>query len=66
MAEAQRYVVVDKKAKAVVGGPYLWDGKTDWTPPDEGDLMLESEATGKGYKHPEPEQTGEVGEPEQQ
>lgn len=49
MAEPQRYVVVDPATKYIVGGPYLWDGVTLWNPPDEGTLMLESDAQAAGY-----------------
>lgn len=55
MADVQRYVVVDTKNKLIVGGPYLWNGQDPWTPPEEGDLMLESEADKKKFGYPEPE-----------
>lgn len=48
----KRYVVVDEETKTIVGGPYLWDGITEWTPPDEGTLMLEADALADGYTYP--------------
>lgn len=42
MAENKRYVVVDNKGKQV-GGPYIWDGVSEWSPPEEGKLELESD-----------------------
>ncbi|GAB1642523.1 hypothetical protein [Krasilnikovia sp. MM14-A1259] len=44
-----RYVVVDPAEHVIVGGPYLWDGVAAWTPPDEGELLLESDALAAGY-----------------
>jgi hypothetical protein len=40
MAENKRYVVVDNKGKQV-GGPYIWDGVSEWSPPEDGKLVLE-------------------------
>lgn len=50
--DPQRYVVVDVPSKTIVGGPYLWDGVTPWTPPVAGTLMLESDALAAGYAYP--------------
>lgn len=51
-----RYDVVDPATKTIVGGPYQWDGVTEWTPPqieaspDAGYLViLESDAVAQGY-----------------
>lgn len=41
-AETKRYLVVDATGYAI-GGPYLWDGVSEWKAPEEGTLMLESE-----------------------
>ena len=49
---AARYVVVDDETQTIVGGPYKWDGVRPWTPPEEGRLMLESEAIAAGYTYP--------------
>ena len=54
MPDVQRYLVVDEASRTIVGGPYLWDGEAQWTPPDEGTLMLESEAMAAGYGWPAP------------
>lgn len=45
------YVVLNDNDE-IIGGPYLWDGKTEWTPPEEGTLD-----TLDAYKlrHPDPE-----------
>jgi hypothetical protein len=51
----QRWVMVDPTTKRIVGGPYLWDGHTEWEPPEQGQLMLEAEALEAGYTFPEPE-----------
>ncbi len=48
-----RYVVVDPDSKTIVGGPYLWDGKAKWEAPETGDLVLESDASKRGYRWPE-------------
>lgn len=58
MAEVQNYVVVDTKQKLIVGGPYRWDGTAEWQPPEEGDLMLESEAVKKKFGYPDVDVTG--------
>lgn len=39
--EVKRYVVTVEDH--IVGGPYLWDGETEWTPPEVGKLELESD-----------------------
>jgi hypothetical protein len=53
MPEVQRWVVVtDEPAKAIVGGPYLWDGETEWQPPEAGTTMLEADALAAGYAYP--------------
>lgn len=46
-----RYVVVpdDPADKAITGGPYEWDGQSDWEPPEPGRLMTEAEALAAGY-----------------
>jgi hypothetical protein len=49
-----RYVVVDTDTETIVGGPYLWDGLAEWTPPVAGTLLLESEALADGYTWPPP------------
>lgn len=53
---AQRWVVVpdDPDNKTIVGGAYLWDGQAEWAPPEQGRLMLESEALTAGYSYPPP------------
>jgi hypothetical protein len=38
----ERWLVLDVDGK-VVGGPYLWDGKTPWTAPEPGSVVKESE-----------------------
>lgn len=55
MTEVTSYVVVpdDENDKTIVGGPYLWDGGTEWTPPDPGVLLRESDALAKGYRYRE-------------
>lgn len=54
MADSTRYVVVREapEDRTIIGGPYLWDGHTDWTPPDDGDLMREAEALEAGFRYP--------------
>lgn len=47
-----RYVVVDEGTKYILGGPYLWDGVAEWTPPEEGTLMIEADARAQGYDWP--------------
>lgn len=54
-----RYDVVDPATRIIVGGPYKWDGVTQWTPPeiqtnpDAGYLLLlESDALAQGYTYP--------------
>lgn len=44
MAEAKTYVVVavDDITKKL-GGPYVWDGETQWQPPELGRLVTEAE-----------------------
>lgn len=56
MPEAQRWVVVDSNLdlKRIIGGPYLWDGETQWTPPEDGELMLEADAQSQGFQWPPP------------
>lgn len=44
-----RYVVVDTATKKILGGPFAWDGESEWTPPVAGTLMPEAEALGSGY-----------------
>lgn len=41
MAEVKRYVVT--RQDELVGGPYLWDGEQEWSPPEEGKLELEED-----------------------
>ena len=53
MPVSQRYVVVNEQTMLIVGGPYKWDGVAPWTPPEQGTLMLESEALANGYSYPE-------------
>jgi hypothetical protein len=48
------YVVVNEETKTITGGPYLWDGVTDWTPPDPGTLMKTADAEAAGYTWPPP------------
>ncbi len=61
MSEVGRWMVVDPATKTLLGGPYLWDGKTRWTPPeveqspDAGyQLMTEADAQAQGYHWPPP------------
>lgn len=49
---ARYVVVVDSPSKLIVGGPYLWDGVAEWTPPEQGTLLLESDAAEQGYQWP--------------
>jgi hypothetical protein len=57
-----RYVVVDETDMLILGGPYVWDGVCEWTPPAAGQLMLESVALGAGYAYPPaPEDGGQEG-----
>lgn len=42
----QTYVVI--RDGKIVGGPYQWNGMTEWSPPEEGMLVLESEAKDMG------------------
>lgn len=46
-----RYVVVPESAanKTIIGGPYEWDGEGDWSPPEIGQLIPETEALAGGY-----------------
>ncbi len=53
MPTAMRYVVVNESTMKIVGGPYKWDGVAQWTPPEEGTLMLEADALAAGYTYPE-------------
>jgi hypothetical protein len=48
-----RYVVADPGSMTIIGGPYLWDGVTAWTPPADGTLMLEADALAAGYAYPD-------------
>lgn len=48
----ERYVVVNATDRVIVGGPYLWDGQSDWSPPEQGELMTQAEALAKGYSYP--------------
>jgi hypothetical protein len=41
VAEVKNYVVVDENSGEKIGGPYLWDGVTPWTPPEKGRLITE-------------------------
>lgn len=47
-----RYVVCDPSNMIIVGGPYVWDGRSIWTPPEEGELMTEAAAAEAGYAYP--------------
>jgi hypothetical protein len=50
-----RYVVVDENARAIIAGPYLWDGAGEWTPPEAGTLLPEADALAAGYAYPRPD-----------
>ncbi|WP_445279657.1 hypothetical protein [Streptomyces sp. DSM 118148] len=52
-----RWVVVseDTTNKTILSGAYLWDGETEWTPPEAGVLLLEAVAMADGYGYPPPE-----------
>lgn len=52
MAGIDRWVVVDSETPTIVGGPYLWDGESDWEPPQQGHLMTEADAFTGGYQYP--------------
>jgi hypothetical protein len=52
MSAVARWVVVDSDTRTIVGGPYLWDGTTEWTPPEQGRLILEADAFDAGYTYP--------------
>ncbi len=52
VTEDQRWVVVNDTTHTIVGGPYLWDGHTDWQPPQQGRLILEAEALADSYTYP--------------
>lgn len=39
MAKVQAYIVVDDN-NDMLGGPYLWNGEDEWTPPERGFLVL--------------------------
>ncbi len=54
MAEPGRWVIVpdDPDNTTIVGGPYLWDGNTDWQPSQHGRLVREADALGDGYTYP--------------
>lgn len=61
MAVVQAYVVVDPAAKTIVGGPYNWDGETEWTAPeitanpDAGYIVIMlDQANAEGYTWPLP------------
>lgn len=56
---APKYVVGDPNTMIIVGGPYRWDGVTEWTPPEIQDnpdadykILLESDALAQGYTYP--------------
>ncbi len=55
MRQVGRWVVVDDSAMTIVGGPYLWDGHTDWEPPRPGRLVGEADALNDGYTYPQPD-----------
>lgn len=50
----ERWVVVDVDGNKV-GGPYLWDGKNPWTPPERGSLVKESEYLARQEANSSPE-----------
>lgn len=52
MSDVQNYVVVDSEKKLIVGGPYLWDGVSEWQPPEDGELLREDVARRRGYDWP--------------
>ncbi|MCX3290044.1 hypothetical protein OR263_25590 [Streptomyces sp. NEAU-H22] len=56
-----RWVVVseDPGNKTILGGAYVWDGETAWTPPVAGTLLTEADALAAGYSYPPPEGSGE-------
>lgn len=60
-----RYVVADPATKVIVGGPYAWNGITQWTPneivdnPDAGYAITEEAiALDEGYTYPTPGDAG--------
>lgn len=57
----ERWVVVsdDLSNKTILGGAYLWDGESVWTPPVSGALLPEADALAAGYSYPPPEGSGE-------
>jgi hypothetical protein len=44
-----RYVVVDVPNHLIVGGPYMWDGVTQWSAPEAGTLMTLAAALTGGH-----------------
>jgi hypothetical protein len=61
VSDSERWVVCDDATKTIVGGPYLWDGETEWTAPeieanpDAGfTLKPEGDALAGGYSYPPP------------
>lgn len=54
-----RYVAVDTATKKILGGPYEWNGETEWTAPEGGTLMLQSQAISEGYTQDPVEPTPE-------
>ncbi len=53
---SDRWVVVsvDASDKVIKGGPFLWDGETEWVPPEPGRLVGEADALREGYTWPSP------------
>lgn len=52
-----RWFVVDVQARTVLGGPYMWDGQSAWTPPVDGSLITGDECAAGGYTTPAPPPT---------
>lgn len=54
MTDPTRFAVVreDPEDRTIVGGPYLWDGATEWQPAEQGRLIREADALGEGYTYP--------------
>ncbi len=51
MPKVRRWVVVDPDTDTIIGGPYLWDGESDWEPPQKGTLLEEAKAFQGGYRY---------------